>query len=127
MEIFIIGDKEKIKGKYYLVSINIPLSKERKLLEYLIKNLENDKEFYLSERAFMRDLGISRMTLYRWLDKLIKLGILEKLNFGKYRLKISKLKIQENENKVKKKEYGNLPDDIIDSVVDEIIGKYKII
>ena len=126
MEIFIIGDKEKINGKYYLIPVNIPLSKERKLLEYLIKNLRDEREFYLLERIFINDLGISKMTLYRWIDKLIKLGILEKLEFGKYRLKISKLKANGDKNKVEKKEYKNLPDDIIDSVVDEIIGRYKI-
>ena len=126
MEIFIIGDKELIEGKYYLISVNIPLSKERKLLEYLIKKLGNNREFYLLEKKFMNDLKISRMTLYRWINKLVELGILEKKDFRKYKLKIEKLHLEKNKRKESKKEYNKFQEDIINSVVNNIIGRYKI-
>jgi hypothetical protein len=60
----------------------------RLLLWIIAKKLNwNSYEFYLTEKEALKELGISRATYYRWLDALIKAGLIEKIAINVFRLK----------------------------------------
>jgi predicted transcriptional regulator len=59
-----------------------------KLLLYVIDSLDYDSlEVTLDPRIVPKKLKVSRATFYRWLDVLLKYGILEKRDTRLYRLK----------------------------------------
>ena len=59
-----------------------------RLLLYVIDNLDyNSLEVYLDPRIVPKKLKVSRASFYRWLDVLLRHGILEKRDTRLYRLK----------------------------------------
>ena len=82
IKIFALGLKELTKNDELMAKAG------RLLLWILAEKLNwNSYEFYMTEREVIKALNISRATYYRWLEALIKAGILEKIATNVYRLK----------------------------------------
>jgi len=82
IKIFTIGLKE-------LVDNDEIIGKAGRLLLWILaeKVNWNSYEFHMTEREVVKALNISPPTYYRWLNVLIKAGILEKIATNVYRLK----------------------------------------
>lgn len=82
IKIFALGLKELVKNDELIAKAG------RLLLWILAEKLNwNSYEFYMTEQEVIKALNISRATYYRWLETLIKAGILEKIATNIYRLK----------------------------------------
>ena len=82
IKVFSVGLKELVK------SDEIVGKAGRLLFWILAEKLDwNSYEFHMTEKEAMKELHISRATYYRWLETLIKKGILEKVATNIFRLK----------------------------------------
>ena len=58
-----------------------------RLLLWMIENLRvNDLNIYMSERIVCEELGISKMTYFRWVKVLLEENLIEKVDTNLYRL-----------------------------------------